>query len=152
MAQTIGIDLGSSYCCAAVMVKGKVEIISSEVGLNTIPSYVAFTAAENLVGDGALAQAPKNLANTVYDIKSLMGHSLTDVNAHNKDKNWPFKLEAGENNKPLVNVQYMGEEKKCSAEELSAMLLTKMKDLSEEFLGKPVENVVITVPAYFNDA
>jgi len=130
----------------------KVEIIANDQGLNTTPSYVAFTEDERLIGDSAKAQVARNPQNTVFDAKRLIGRKFQDKIVQDDVKLWPFKVEAGPADKPMIAVQYKGETKKFQAEEISSMVLTKMKDIAEAYLGKEVSNAVITVPAYFNDS
>jgi len=149
---SIGIDLGTTYSCVAVWQNDKVEIIANDQGLNTTPSYVAFTENERMIGDSAKSQAARNPANTVFDAKRLIGRKFADQSVQADTKHWPFKVVSGPQDKPLINVKYMGEEKKFQAEEISAMVLTKMKEVAETYLGKPVKDAVVTVPAYFNDA
>jgi len=152
MSTAIGIDLGTTYSCVGVWQNDKVEIIPNDQGLNTTPSYVAFTEQERLIGDAAKNQAARNPANTVFDAKRLIGRKFADKKVQEDKKLWPFSVVAGPQDKPLVSVKSMGEEKKLQAEEVSAMVLAKMKEIAETYLGKPVKNAVVTVPAYFNDA
>jgi L1 cell adhesion molecule like protein len=148
----IGIDLGTTTSCVGVWQNGKVEIIASDTGARTVPSYVAFTDSERLIGDGAKSQSSGNPTNTVYDAKRLIGRDYNDPHVQSDMKLWPFKVVADANNKPLIEVQFMGEPKKLSAEEVGSMVLTKMKQIAESFLGHPVKKAVITVPAYFDNA
>ena len=148
----IGIDLGTTYSCVGVWMNDKVEIVTNDQGLNTTPSYVAFTEDERLIGDAAKNQTARNPLNTVFDAKRLIGRKFADKTVQSDIKLWPFKVEAGADDKPMVVVQYKGETKKFQAEQLSSMVLTKMKEIAEAFLGKDVKSAVITVPAYFNDA
>merc|ERR1711937_216399 len=148
----IGIDLGTTYSCVGVWLNDKVEIITNDQGLNTTPSYVAFTEDERLIGDAAKNQTARNPLNTVFDAKRLIGRKFSDKTVQNDVKLWPFKVEAGGDDKPMIVVQYKGETKKFQAEQISSMVLTKMKEIAESFLGKSVKSAVITVPAYFNDA
>ena len=152
MSRCIGIDLGTTYSCVGVWMNEKVEIIANDQGLNTTPSYVAFTEDERLIGDAAKAQVARNPTNTVFDAKRLIGRKFEDKLVQDDCKLWPFKVEAGVASKPMIVVKYKGEEKKFQAEEISSMVLTKMKDIAEAYLGKQVDNAVITVPAYFNDS
>jgi len=149
---SIGIDLGTTYSCVAVWQNDKVEIIANDQGNNTTPSYVAFTDNERLIGDSAKTQTARNPTNTVFDAKRLIGRKFADKNVQEDIKQWPFKVTPGPQDKPLINVKYMGEDKKFQAEEISSMVLTKMKEVAETYLGKEVKNAVVTVPAYFNDA
>jgi len=148
----IGIDLGTTYSCVGVFQNGRVEIIANDQGNRTTPSYVAFTSTERLIGDGAKNQASANPTNTVYDAKRLIGRKYDDKTVQDDIKLWPFKVSPDTNNVPVIEVEYMNEKKTFHAEEISAMVLTKMKEISEAFLGEPVKKAVVTVPAYFNDS
>merc|ERR1712093_471808 len=149
---SIGIDLGTTYSCVGVWQNDKVEIVANDQGLNTTPSYVAFTEQERLIGDSAKQQTARNPKNTVFDAKRLIGRKFADSKVQADMKLWPFKVVSGPQDKPLISVNYMGEEKKFSPEEISSMVLVKMKEIAEAYLGKKVTKAVITVPAYFNDA
>merc|ERR1711990_964695 len=149
---SIGIDLGTTYSCVGVWQNDKVEIVANDQGINTTPSYVAFTEEERLIGDAAKNQVARNPMNTVFDAKRLIGRKFSEQTVQNDCKLWPFKVVSGPSEKPLIVVKYMGEEKKFQAEEISSMVLTKMKEIAETFLGKTVKNAVVTVPAYFNDS
>ena len=149
---TIGIDLGTTYSCVGVWKDGSVEIIANEQGNRTTPSYVAFTPDERLVGTSAKNQAALNPKNTVFDAKRLIGRKFNDQSVKSDTSLWPFKVIEEGDNIPAIEVQYKGATKTFHAEEISAMVLTKMKEIAETYLGKPVEHAVITVPAYFNDA
>jgi L1 cell adhesion molecule like protein len=149
---SIGIDLGTTYSCVGVWQNDKVEIVANDQGLNTTPSYVAFTEEERLIGDAAKSQVARNPINTVFDAKRLIGRKFSDQSVQSDIKLWPFKVESGPAEKPLIAVKYLGEEKKFQAEEISAMVLSKMKEVAETYLGKTVKNAVVTVPAYFNDS
>ncbi|POR38474.1 78 kDa glucose-regulated protein [Tolypocladium paradoxum] len=146
----IGIDLGTTYSCVAVMQKGKVEIIVNDQGNRITPSYVAFTDEERLVGDSAKNQAAANPPNTMFDIKRLIGRNFNEKEVQADVKNFPYKVLSKEG-KPVVQVQVNGEDKKFTPEEISAMVLGKMKEVAESYLGKKVTHAVVTVPAYFND-
>jgi len=150
----IGIDLGTTYSCVGVWMNDKVEIITNDQGLNTTPSYVAFTADERLIGDSAKNQTARNPTNTVFDAKRLIGRKFQDASVQGDIKLWPFKVESGNGSedKPTIVVQYKGETKKFQAEQISSMVLVKMKEIAESYLGKPVDSAVVTVPAYFNDS
>ena len=148
----IGIDLGTTYSCVGVYQNGKVEIIANEQGNRTTPSYVSFNDSERLIGDAAKSQSTANYKNTVFDAKRMIGKKFTDVSLQHDMKHFPFKITADAQNKPSIHVQYKGEEKTFHPEEISAMVLTKMKQTAESFLGHPVKDAVITVPAYFNDS
>ncbi|XP_005951997.1 heat shock cognate 71 kDa protein [Haplochromis burtoni] len=147
----VGIDLGTTYSCVGIFQHGKVEIIANDQGNRTTPSYVAFTDTERLIGDAAKNQVAMNPTNTVFDAKRLIGRKFDDLVVQSDMKHWPFKV-INESSKPKVEVEYKGEIKTFYAEEISSMVLTKMKEISEAYLGKPVTNAVITVPAYFNDS
>ena len=149
---SIGIDLGTTYSCVGVWQNDKVEIVANDQGINTTPSYVAFTEEERLIGDAAKNQVARNPQNTVFDAKRLIGRKFNESTVQSDIKLWPFKVVSGPSDKPLIQVKYQGEEKKFQAEEISSMVLIKMKEIAETYLGKPVKNAVITVPAYFNDS
>jgi len=149
---SIGIDLGTTYSCVGVWQNEKVEIVANDQGINTTPSYVAFTEEERLIGDAAKNQVARNPMNTVFDAKRLIGRKFNEQTVQNDIKLWPFKVISGPAEKPLIQVKYMGEEKKFQAEEISSMVLIKMKEIAETYLGKTIKNAVVTVPAYFNDA
>lgn len=148
----IGIDLGTTYSCVGVWQNNTVEIIANEQGNRTTPSYVSFDECERLIGDAAKSQASLNPSNTIFDAKRLIGRKFTDSMVQEDMKHWPFKVIAGPNDKPLIEVKYMGETKQFSAEEISSMVLYKMKEIAENYLGLKVKNAVVTVPAYFNDS
>jgi L1 cell adhesion molecule like protein len=149
---SIGIDLGTTYSCVGVWQNDKVEIIANDQGLNTTPSYVAFTDDERLIGDAAKNQTARNPVNTVFDAKRLIGRKFSDKTVQADIKLWPFKVESGAGEKPMIVVKFKGETKKFQAEEISSMVLLKMKEIAEAYLGKTVKNAVVTVPAYFNDS
>jgi len=132
------------------MKNNNVEIIANDQGNRTTPSYVAFTETERLIGEAAKNQAAMNPKNTVFDAKRLIGREYKDATVQSDIKLWPFKV-VPEGNKPMIEVEYMGQPKRFSAEEISSMVLTKMKQTAEAYLGEPVKNAVVTVPAYFND-
>ncbi|KAK9098155.1 hypothetical protein Syun_025200 [Stephania yunnanensis] len=150
--KAIGIDLGTTYSCVGVWQNDRVEIIANDQGNRTTPSYVAFTDTERLIGDAAKNQVAMNPSNTVFDAKRLIGRRFSDPTVQSDMKLWPFKVIPGPNDKPMIVVNYKGEEKRFSAEEISSMVLTKMKDIAEAYLGQTIRNAVITVPAYFNDS
>ena len=146
---SVGIDLGTTYSCVGIWQNDRVEIIANDQGQRTTPSYVAFTQSERLIGDAAKNQVAMNPENTIFDAKRMIGRKYSDV--QNDMKHWPFKVISGLEQKPMIEVNYKDEVKQFSAEEISSMVLTKMKDIAEKYLGDTVSNAVITVPAYFND-
>jgi len=148
----VGIDLGTTYSCVGIWQNDRVEIIANDQGNRTTPSYVAFTDTERLIGDAAKNQCAMNPINTIFDAKRLIGRKFTDPVVQSDMKHWPFKLISGDGDIPRIQVQYKGEEKTFSAEEISSMVLIKMKETAEAFVGKDVKDVVVTVPAYFNDS
>jgi len=148
---TIGIDLGTTYSCVGVYKNGKVEIIANDLGNRIMPSYVAFSDGERLIGEAAKNQATVNPENTIFDIKRLIGRKFTDKEVQFDKERLPYTV-INQDTKPYVQVLVKGEKKSFSPEEVSAMILVKMKEIAEAFLGKKVKNAVVTVPAYFNDA
>lgn len=152
MSQAIGIDLGTTYSCVGVWQHDRVEIISNDQGNRTTPSYVAFTDDERLIGDAAKNQTAMNPKNTVFDAKRLIGRKFSDKKVQDDMKDWSYEVVAGPGDKPMINVESHGEKKTFSPEEISSMVLTKMKDIAESFMGKTVKDAVVTVPAYFNDS
>ncbi|XP_020080196.1 heat shock cognate 70 kDa protein-like [Ananas comosus] len=150
--KAIGIDLGTTYSCVGVWLHDRVEIVPNDQGNRTTPSYVAFTETERLVGDAAKNQAAMNPHNTVFDVKRLIGRRCSDPSVQSDMKLWPFRVVAGPGDKPLIVVAYKGEEKRFTPEEVSAMVLAKMREIAEAFLGHPVDDAVVTCPAYFNDS
>jgi len=148
---SIGIDLGTTYSCVAVMKNNKVEVISNDQGNRTTPSYVAFTDTERLIGESAKNQAAMNPSNTVFDAKRLIGLEFKTPSVQSDMKLWPFKV-VNESGKPVIEVTYKENTKRFKPEEISAMVLTKMKETAETYLGESVTDAVVTVPAYFNDA
>ncbi|KAF2161972.1 hypothetical protein M409DRAFT_27698 [Zasmidium cellare ATCC 36951] len=146
----IGIDLGTTYSCVANYEGAGVEIIANEQGSFTTPSFVSFTSEERLIGEAAKNQAAMNPENTVFDVKRLIGRRFDDPTVKKDIESWPFKV-IDDDNSPKVQVQYLNETKTFSPQEISAMVLGKMKEVAETKLGKKVSKAVITVPAYFND-
>ena len=150
--ETIGIDLGTTYSCVGIWQDDRVEIIANDQGNRTTPSWVAFNNEEKLVGESAKNQYNQNPENTIFDVKRLMGLPFDDPAVQNEIKNMPYTVQSGKNNTSVVSVTYKQEVKTFSPQEISAFILEKMKSVAEAYLGNPVKNAVITVPAYFNDA
>ncbi|KAG8379653.1 hypothetical protein BUALT_Bualt07G0111400 [Buddleja alternifolia] len=150
--KAIGIDLGTTYSCVGLWQNDRVEIIPNDQGNRTTPSYVAFTDTERLIGDAAKNQVAMNPQNTVFDAKRLIGRRFSDPSVQDDMKLWPFKVIPGPGDKPMIQVQYKGEVKQFAAEEISSMVLIKMKEIAEAFVGQTIKNAVVTVPAYFNDS
>ncbi|WVQ97422.1 heat shock protein HSS1 [Kwoniella sp. CBS 9459] len=151
MVKAVGIDLGTTYSCVAVWQNDRVEIIANDQGNRTTPSYVAFNDSERLIGDAAKNQVAMNPYNTVFDAKRLIGRKFDDAEVQADMKHWPFKI-INKGGKPIIQVEYRGEEKTFSPEEISSMVLIKMKETAEAYLGGTVSKAVVTVPAYFNDS
>ena len=147
----IGIDLGTTYSCVGVFQHGKVEIIANDQGNRTTPSYVGFTDTERLIGDAAKNQVAVNPTNTIFDAKRLIGRKFDDETVKSDMKHWPFKV-ISDSKKPKLQVDYKCETKTFTPEEISSMILTKMKETAEAYLGQTVTDAVVTVPAYFNDS
>ena len=151
MTYAVGIDLGTTFSAVGVWKNGQVEIIANDQGNRTTPSYVAFTDSERLIGESAKYQAAANPKNTVFDAKRLIGRKLDD-SVKSDMAHWPFVVKPNADNKPQIEVDYKGERVTYQPEEISAMVLTKMKQTAETYLGCDVTDAVITVPAYFNDS
>merc|ERR1711939_449455 len=147
----VGIDLGTTYSCVGIWQNDRVEIIANDQGNRTTPSYVAFTDTERLIGDAAKNQCAMNPMNTIFDAKRLIGRKFDDPVVQSDMKHWPFKV-ISDSNTPKIQVEFKGETKTFAAEEISSMVLSKMKETAAAFTGKDVEDVVVTVPAYFNDS
>ncbi|BFU20152.1 heat shock protein 70 family [Entamoeba histolytica] len=148
----IGIDLGTTYSCVGIWQNDRVEIIANDQGNRTTPSYVAFTDTERLIGDAAKNQIGMNVKNTVFDAKRMIGRRFSDPTIQNDMKHWSFEVVDDGHDKPLIEVEYKGEVKRFTPEEISSMVLSKMKETAETFVGKEIKNAVITCPAYFNDS
>lgn len=152
MSQAIGIDLGTTYSCVGVWQHDRVEIIPNDQGNRTTPSYVAFTDDERLVGDAAKNQTATNPINTVFDAKRLIGRKFSDEKVQDDMKNLSYKIVPGVGDKPVISVDFHGETKQFTPEEISSMVLTKMKETAESYMGVTITDAVVTVPAYFNDS
>ncbi|GAB1220498.1 hypothetical protein ENUP19_0054G0071 [Entamoeba nuttalli] len=148
----IGIDLGTTYSCVGIWQNDRVEIIANDQGNRTTPSYVGFTDTERLIGDAAKNQIGMNVKNTVFDAKRMIGRRFSDPTIQNDMKHWSFEVVDDGHDKPLIEVEYKGEVKRFTPEEISSMVLSKMKETAETFVGKEIKNAVITCPAYFNDS
>eukprot|EP00168_Porphyra_purpurea_P015214 TRINITY_DN459_c0_g2_i3.p1 TRINITY_DN459_c0_g2~~TRINITY_DN459_c0_g2_i3.p1 ORF type:complete len:497 (+),score=194.52 TRINITY_DN459_c0_g2_i3:478-1968(+) len=149
---SIGIDLGTTYSCVGIWQNDRVEIIANDQGNRTTPSFVAFTDSERLIGDAAKNQVAINATNTVFDAKRMIGRKFSDPSVQSDMKHFSFKVVQKEGDKPVVEVLYKNETKQFSPEEISAMVLSKMREVAESYLGKEVKTAVVTVPAYFNDS
>ena len=151
MSRAIGIDLGTTYSCVGVWQNDHVEIIANDQGNRTTPSYVSFTEEERIIGDGAKNSASSNPSNTVFDAKRLIGKKFTDQSVQSDMKHFSYDV-INKDGKPFIKVQFKNEERVFSPEEISSMVLIKMKEIAEAYLGHPVTEAVVTVPAYFNDS
>jgi L1 cell adhesion molecule like protein len=151
MSTAIGIDLGTTYSCVGIFRHNRVDIIANDMGNRTTPSYVAFTDDERLVGDAAKNQAAMNPTNTVFDAKRMIGRKFSDPIVQKDMQHWPFKVVRGDSDRPQIEVEWKGERKRFYPEEISAMVLGKMKEIAETQLTEKVTEAVVTVPAYFND-
>ena len=147
-----GIDLGTTYSCVGTWKNNTVEIIPNDMGERTTPSYVSFSDTERLVGTAAKNQAARNAENTVFDAKRLIGRKYDDPTVQADIKLWPFKLVRESQDRPAIEVEYKSEKKRFFPEEISSMVLNYMKGIAEAYMGTAVNNVVVTVPAYFNDS
>ncbi|CAI4211856.1 unnamed protein product [Parascedosporium putredinis] len=152
MAPAIGIDLGTTYSCVGIFRDDRCDIIANDQGNRTTPSYVAFTDTERLIGDAAKNQVAMNPKNTVFDAKRLIGRKFQDAEVQADMKHFSFTVKGDQGGKPVVEVEFKGETKQFTPEEISAMILTKMRETAESYLGTTVSQAVITVPAYFNDS
>ncbi|KAJ7940709.1 heat shock cognate 70 [Mycena leptocephala] len=150
-SKAIGIDLGTTYSCVGVWQNDRVEIIANDQGNRTTPSYVSFSDNERLIGDAAKNQVAMNPTNTVFDAKRLIGRKFDDNEVQADMKHFPFTV-FSKGGKPYIRVEYRGEQKEFSPEEISSMVLLKMKETAESYLGTTINNAVVTVPAYFNDS
>ncbi|KAH0787849.1 cytoplasmic heat shock protein 70 [Histomonas meleagridis] len=148
----IGIDLGTTYSCAAISTNGNVEVFQNDNGRRTVPSFVTFTNTERFVGEQAKDQEVYNLGNAVFDVKRLIGRKFSDETVQNDMKKWPFKVVKGEDDHPMIEVQWMNQTRQFYPEEISAMVLGEVKRIAEKSLGTKVEYAVVTVPAYFTDS
>jgi len=148
----VGIDLGTTYSCVGVWRGDSVDIIANDMGERTTPSYVSFSDAERLIGQAAKNQSSRNPTNTIFDAKRLIGRKFSDSVVKADMKLWPFTVKEGSQGRPVVEVQFKGETRQFFPEEISSMVLTKMKTTAESYIGETVKQAVITVPAYFNDS
>jgi L1 cell adhesion molecule like protein len=151
MPRAIGIDLGTTYSCVGVWQNDHVEIIANDQGNRTTPSYVSFTSEERLIGEAAKSNAASNSTNTVFDAKRLIGQKFSDSKVQSDMKQLSYTV-LDKEDKPFIQVDFRGETKVFAPEEISSMILGKMKETAEAFLGETVTDAVITVPAYFNDS
>merc|ERR1712093_839300 len=151
-ATAIGIDLGTTYSCVGVWKNGSVEIIANDMGERTTPSYVSFSDSERLIGQAAKNQSARNPENTVFDAKRLIGRKFNDPVVKSDMKLWPFTVKEGSQGRPVIEVSYKGEKRTFFPEEISSMVLGKMKETAESYIGQSVKDAVVTVPAYFNDS
>lgn len=140
--ESVGIDLGTTYSCVGVWQNDRVEIIANDQGNRTTPSYVAFTETERLIGDAAKNQVAMNSTNTVFDAKRLIGRRFADPAVVSDMKHWPFVVVEGPGSKPTIEVNFKGEKKQFAPEEISSMVLVKMKEIAEAYLGKEVRSCI----------
>ncbi|KAF3794048.1 Heat shock protein [Nymphaea thermarum] len=148
----VGIDLGTTYSCVGVWLNNRVDIIANDLGNRTTPSCVGFTDKERLIGEPAKSHVIRNPSGTIFDAKRLIGRRFSDATVQSDMKLWPFQVVPDSCDKPVIVVQYKGEEKRFLPEEVSAMVLGKMREVAVSYLGTSIDNAVVTVPAYFNDA
>jgi L1 cell adhesion molecule like protein len=148
----IGIDLGTTYSCVGWWKDNRCEIIANDQGNRTTPSYVSFTETERLIGDGAKNQAAMNPENTIFDAKRLIGRKFEDAAVQSDISHFPFNVISDKDGKPLIQAKYKSELKTFQPEEISSMVLSKMKEIAESYIGEKVTDAVVTVPAYFNDS
>jgi len=148
----VGIDLGTTYSCVGVWRNESVDIIANDMGERTTPSYVSFSDTERLIGQAAKNQCSRNPTNTIFDAKRLIGRKFSDPIVKSDMKLWPFEVKEGSGGRPVIEVQFKGEKRQFFPEEVSSMVLSKMKETAEAYIGEPVKDAVITVPAYFNDS
>jgi L1 cell adhesion molecule like protein len=151
MPHAIGIDLGTTYSCVGVWQNDHVEIIANDQGNRTTPSYVSFTNEERLIGDAAKSIVANNPSNTVFDAKRLIGKKFNDDKVQSDMKHFSYEV-INQEGKPMIQVEFKGEKKVFAPEEISSMVLSKMKEIAEAYLGEVVTDAVVTVPAYFNDS
>jgi len=148
----VGIDLGTTYSCVGVWRNDSVDIIANDMGERTTPSYVSFSDTERLIGQAAKNQCSRNPKNTIFDAKRLIGRKFTDPIVKADMKLWPFEVKEGSGGRPVIQVQFKGEKRQFFPEEVSSMVLSKMKETAEAYIGESVKDAVVTVPAYFNDS
>jgi len=148
----VGIDLGTTYSCVGVWRNDSVDIIANDMGERTTPSYVSFSETERLIGASAKNQSSRNPQNTVFDAKRLIGRKFDDPIVKADMKLWPFSVKSGSGERPVIEVEFKGEKRQFFPEEISSMVLVKMKETAEAYIGETVKDAVITVPAYFNDS
>jgi len=152
MSSAVGIDLGTTYSCVGVWRNDSVDIIANDMGERTTPSYVSFSDKERLIGQAAKNQSSRNPTNTVFDAKRLIGRKFDDPIVQADMKLWPFTVKSGSQGRPVISVTFKGDQREFFAEEISSMVLGKMKETAQAYIGEDVSDAVITVPAYFNDS
>jgi len=148
----VGIDLGTTYSCVGVWRNESVDIIANDMGERTTPSYVSFSDTERLIGQAAKNQCSRNPTNTIFDAKRLIGRKFSDPIVKSDMKLWPFTVKEGSGGRPVIEVKFKGDTRQFFPEEVSSMVLSKMKETAEAYIGESVKDAVITVPAYFNDS